>query len=139
LKDAGVDMSHVSISRSYTVLLGLEAYVKTRRRGKKFMRKLVHGKEKILSPEELAKKEEAARDKSESAAKEARFLELKREAEEREKENHNARILEKLHLTRSHAPTHESEENLQRQADADVQVSGTGPENAIAPEGRRSQ
>ncbi|KAK0123243.1 hypothetical protein ONS96_010242 [Cadophora gregata f. sp. sojae] len=139
LKDAGVDMSHVSISRSYTVLLGLEAYVKTRRRGKRFMRKLVHGKEKILSPEELAKKEEAARDKSESAAKEARFLELKREAEEREKENHNARILEKLHLTRSHARTHDSEEKMHRKTDSDVQVPGTGPENAIAPEGLRAE
>ncbi|KAG4430246.1 hypothetical protein IFR05_014272 [Cadophora sp. M221] len=139
MKDAGVDMSHVSISRSYTVLLGLEAYVKTRRRGKRFMRKLVHGKDKILSPEELAKKEEAARDKSESAAKEARFLELKREAEEREKENYNARLLEKLHLTRSHATTHESGEVGQRETDSDVQVSGRGPENAIAPEGKRSE
>lgn len=33
LRDAGVDMGHVSISKSYTVLVGLEAYVKTRRRG----------------------------------------------------------------------------------------------------------
>ena len=32
LKDNGVDMSHVSISRSYAVLVGLEAYVKTRRK-----------------------------------------------------------------------------------------------------------
>ncbi|KAH9220593.1 hypothetical protein DL95DRAFT_383088 [Leptodontidium sp. 2 PMI_412] len=132
-------MSHVSISRSYTVLLGLEAYVKTRKRGKRFMRKLVHGKDKILSPEELAKREEAARDKSESSAKEARFLEMKREAEEKDKENYNSRLLEKLHLTRSHAPTHESGEIGQRETDSDVQVSGTGPENAIAPEGKRSE
>lgn len=32
LKDNGVDMSHVSISRSYAVLVGLEAYVKTRKK-----------------------------------------------------------------------------------------------------------
>ncbi|KAL2063493.1 hypothetical protein VTL71DRAFT_5298 [Oculimacula yallundae] len=139
MKDAGVDMSHVSISRSYTVLIGLEAYVKTRRRGKRFMRKLGHGKDKIMSPEELAKREEAARDKSESAAKEARFLESKREAEEKDKENHNARLLEKLHLSKSHAPPLQGDEvTKQKEADSDVQVSGTGPENAIAPEGKRS-
>jgi hypothetical protein len=67
LKGAGVDMSHVSISRSYAVLVGLEAYVKTRRRGKKIVRKFVHSRDKILSPEEVAKKEELDRDKSESA------------------------------------------------------------------------
>ncbi|CZT09453.1 uncharacterized protein RAG0_14217 [Rhynchosporium agropyri] len=139
MKDAGVDMSHVSISRSYTVLLGLEAYVKTRRRGKRFIKKLVHGKDKIMSPEELAKREEAARDKSESAAKEARFLEMTREAAERDKDNHNARILEKLHLSKSHAPMHGSEVSRQKETDSDVQISGTGPENAIAPEGRRNE
>ncbi|KAK2625553.1 hypothetical protein QTJ16_004865 [Diplocarpon rosae] len=100
LKDAGVDMSHVSISRSYAVLVGLEAYVKTRRRGKTLMRQLVHGKDKIISPEELAKREEVARDKSESAAKEKRFLEVKRQAEMKDKDNYNTILLEKMHLSR---------------------------------------
>lgn len=67
MKEAGVDMSHVSISRSYAVLVGLEAYVKTRRRGKKLVKKLIHGRDKLLSPDEVAKKEEEDRDKSESA------------------------------------------------------------------------
>lgn len=34
LRAAGVDMGRVSISKSYTVLVGLEAYVETRRKGR---------------------------------------------------------------------------------------------------------
>ncbi|KAJ1327596.1 IQ calmodulin-binding motif [Microdochium nivale] len=40
LEDAGVDMSHVSITKSYAILVGLEAYVKTRQQGKKAARAL---------------------------------------------------------------------------------------------------
>ncbi|KFY49893.1 hypothetical protein V496_09725 [Pseudogymnoascus sp. VKM F-4515 (FW-2607)] len=83
LREGGVDMSHVSISRSYAVLVGLEAYVKTRRRGKRVVGKLLHGRDKILSPDEVRKKEEEERDKSESAERERRVLELQREEEGR--------------------------------------------------------
>lgn len=138
MKDEGVDMSHVSISRSYAVLVGLEAYVKTRRRGKRFMRNLIHKKDKILSPEELAKKEEEARDKSESAARERRFLETEREVEERERMSvgGNSRLLEKMHLTRSHRGASIGGE---KRTDENFQVPGTGPESAIAPEGTRRE
>lgn len=44
LKDNGVDMSRVSISRSYAVLVGLEMYVKTRR-------KVKHGVEHVHNAE----------------------------------------------------------------------------------------
>jgi len=44
LKDNGVDMSRVSISRSYAVLVGLETYVKTRR-------KVKHGVEHVSNAE----------------------------------------------------------------------------------------
>jgi hypothetical protein len=80
-----VDMSHVSISRSYAILVGLETYVKSRRKGKKLMHKLVHGRDKLLSPEDLARRQEEERDKSESAERERRFLELKKQAEREEK------------------------------------------------------
>lgn len=80
-----MDMSHVSISRSYAILVGLEAYVKSRRKGKKLMHKLVHGRDKLLSPEEAARREEEERDKTESAERERRFLELKKQAEREEK------------------------------------------------------
>lgn len=85
LKEEGVDMSHVSISKAYTVLVGLETYLKTRRKGKEFVGKLIHGKDKVLAPEEVRRREEERRDKSESAALERRVLEREREEEEREK------------------------------------------------------
>ncbi|KAG6039641.1 hypothetical protein E4U41_002390 [Claviceps citrina] len=85
LKQEGVDTSHVSISKSYTILVGLETYMKTRRKGKEMMGKLVRSKDKLLAPEEMKKRDEAGRDKSESAARERRILEKEREEEERRK------------------------------------------------------
>ncbi|KAF4636683.1 hypothetical protein G7Y89_g1401 [Cudoniella acicularis] len=93
LKDAGVDMSHVSISRSYAVLVGLEAYVKTRRRGKKLLEKIVHHRDKIIAPVEVAKREEEARDKSESAERERKFLEMRQQAEEEQRDESRADLL----------------------------------------------
>ncbi|CAK7201315.1 hypothetical protein SEUCBS139899_004018 [Sporothrix eucalyptigena] len=40
LREEGTDMKHVSISKAYVVLVGLEAYMRTRQRGKKFLQKL---------------------------------------------------------------------------------------------------
>ncbi|PFH56788.1 hypothetical protein XA68_15983 [Ophiocordyceps unilateralis] len=75
LRDAGVDMSHVSISKSYAVLVGLETYVKTRRKGKDLVGKLVRRRDKIMAPDEFRRREEAQKDKSESAEKERLVLE----------------------------------------------------------------
>jgi len=136
----------VSISRSYAVLVGLEAYVKTRRRGKRFLKKLVHHRDKILDPEEVAKREEEERDKSESAAREQRFLEMRQKAEEEEREENRAdlKLLNKLRI-RPRTPLHaestteeKAAENKQGANDAEIQVPGTGAENAIAPEGTRN-
>ncbi|KAF3057241.1 hypothetical protein GL218_06128 [Daldinia childiae] len=82
LEEEGVDMSHVSISKSYAVLVGLEAYIKTKKKGKEAMQTLTHQKQKLLDPEEARKKEEAELDTSQSAAKERKFLEKEREKEE---------------------------------------------------------
>jgi hypothetical protein len=74
MKENGVDMSHVSISRSYAVLVGLEAYVKTR---KKFKHGVEHVKEaetKVVHPEEYKRKIEEQMDKSESAQRERQLL-----------------------------------------------------------------
>lgn len=140
-------MSHVSISRSYAVLVGLEAYVKTRKRGKRLLKNLVHHRDKILDPEETAKREEAERDKSESAARERRFLEMQQKAEEEEREENraNVKLLDKLYI-RPKTPKH-AERTAEEPArgskdvvkDAEIQVPGTGPENAIAPEGTRNE
>lgn len=49
MKDHGVDMSRVSISRSYAVLVGLEVYVKTRRKVKNGVEHAHNAEIKILS------------------------------------------------------------------------------------------
>lgn len=97
LKDEGVDMSHVSISKSYAVLVGLEAYVKTQKKSKKTWQKLTHQREKLLYPEEARRKEEAAQDKSESAIKERQFLE-KQEEEQRDENRVGGKLMRKLGL-----------------------------------------
>jgi hypothetical protein len=98
LEDEGVDMSHVSISRSYAVLVGLEMYVKTRSKGKAVLGKMSLKKTKVLRPEEARRMEEEKRDKSQSAAKERRFLEREREEEERTREENKAsvKVMQKL-------------------------------------------
>lgn len=100
-------MSHVSISRSYAVLVGLEAYVNTRRRGKKFAQKLIHGRDRVISPEAAAKREEGNRDKSEGTERERHFLEAKRKEQEKGREEHkeNMKLLNKFHRSPNN-PTH---------------------------------
>ncbi|OHW98886.1 IQ calmodulin-binding motif domain protein [Colletotrichum incanum] len=96
LKDAGVDTSHVSISKSYAVLVGLEVYVKSRQKGKRTLEKMTHKKEKIMAPAEFRQREEDERDKSESAEKERKVLE--KEAEEREENRAAVKLMRKLNL-----------------------------------------
>lgn len=100
LEDEGVDMSHVSISKSYAVLVGLEAYVKTKKKGKEVVQKLTHQKQKLLDPEEAKRKEEEEIDKSQSAAKERKVLEKEREKEEIHRTENRAmyKFMQKLGL-----------------------------------------
>ncbi|GJN79781.1 hypothetical protein PLIIFM63780_003300 [Purpureocillium lilacinum] len=104
LKDEGADMSHVSISKSYTVLVGLETYVKTRRKGKDFLDKLVRRRDKMVAPDEFRRRQEEEKDKSESAEKERRVLEQQRREEEaaRAEASTGDRVVEKL----KSIPTH---------------------------------
>ena len=125
------------------MLVGLEAYVRTRKKGKKFLQSLLHHKDKILDPVEVARREEDERDKSESAAIEQRVLEKRQKAEEEERDENRAdlKLLNKLRIrpkTALHAegPTEMAAENKEVK-DAEIQAPGTGPENAIAPEGTR--
>lgn len=101
LKEEGVDMSHVSISKSYAVLVGLEAYTKTQQKGKDLLRKVTQRKNIILHPEEAEKRIEEERDKSQSAEKERKFLEKQAEEEEkRSAENRAAvKVMHKLGIT----------------------------------------
>lgn len=96
LKAGGTDMSHVSISKSYAVLVGLEAYIKTRHKSKDIMGKMIHRRDKLIAPEEVQRREEEAKDKSESAEKERQVLE--REEVEREENRTSVKVMQKLSL-----------------------------------------
>ena len=67
LETSGVDMSRVSISKSYAVLLGLEAYIGGKTRVQKFERGLKDGLDRVLHPAEAKARREAAKDSSQSA------------------------------------------------------------------------
>ncbi|KAI9744406.1 MAG: hypothetical protein M1818_001935 [Claussenomyces sp. TS43310] len=156
LRDAGVDMSHVSISRSYAVLVGLEAYTRSRRRGKRLVQALLHGRDRLLSPEELRLRPDAHRDRSESVTRERQLSDIQREDDEgHDPHDHHRRhhhggstssLLSKLHLSK-HAnggaatKISPSAPNPNPGPDpvsaADLQVHGSRTENGIAPEGRR--
>jgi len=97
LKEAGVDMSHVSISKSYAVLVGLEAYMKTRQKGKDVMKKLTHRRDKIMSPEVAKRREEEERDKSQSAELERKFLE--EQERQRDENKVTVQLMQKLKVT----------------------------------------
>ncbi|PNS20253.1 IQ domain-containing protein IQM5 [Sphaceloma murrayae] len=94
LKEAGADMSRVSISRSYAVLLGLEAYVGAKKRvgmGEQKVKDLVH-------PEEKRKREEGRMDKSKSAEMERRVIEEQKKHEAGHTEGIYRTVAQKLHL-----------------------------------------
>ena len=90
LKNAGVDMSHVSISRSYAILVGIEAYAKTRKRGRKLVKKLMHGRDKALSQEQSTEKEERE--------KERRLGELRQRVEKEDRLEMAREMRDKLHI-----------------------------------------
>jgi hypothetical protein len=134
-------MSHVSISKSYAFLVGLEAYVKTRRRGKKVVRTLLHGRDIILTHDELKKREEEELHRSETAGRERRLEEIQQDEDAREENKANIKLLNKLHIrptTPKHAVNRTSQKVIEeRPEEEDIIAPGKGPENVIPPEGTR--
>lgn len=96
LKDTGADMSRVSISRSYAVLVGLEGYLGAKRNIKKGEQRI----KDMLHPEEARRREEAERDKSKSAQREREVLEAEAQHEEEAKRQRSIsdRLKDKLHI-----------------------------------------
>jgi hypothetical protein len=162
LKNEGVDMSRVSISRSYAVLVGLEAYVKGRRRGKKILGKLGRRKERLVKGKAALQEEEAQMDKSESAKRERKVLEEERERREEERlvrrvvGGSKGRIMGLLERGEDRAREKEKEREMEREIegkdgggaldkgkgkekerDMDVEGPVGGPEPTIPPEGNR--
>ncbi|KAI4719154.1 hypothetical protein E4T48_04659 [Aureobasidium sp. EXF-10727] len=96
LKDAGADMSRVSISRAYAVLVGLEGYLGAKRTLKQGEQKI----KDVINPEEARRREEAEKDKSKSAQKEREILEAqaKKEEEAKRQSSITDRLKSKLHI-----------------------------------------
>lgn len=142
-------MSHVSISRSYAVLVGLESYVRTRRRVKTAEKVVVREKDKLLNPGKLQQEEEANRDKSQSAEKERLWLEdqQRRAAEVKHQEQQQgsrsfsgriSRVLLKIKSRKNSVDVDSSSTSPSGVSGTPSRVPGTGPEDGIpAPEGQR--
>lgn len=92
LKEAGADLSRLNVSRSYAVILGLEGYIKVKKRGEKAKR----GVWEALHPDEKRRREEAERDKSQSAEKERQVL--AQEAREQRRNSKSWRFMRKVGL-----------------------------------------
>jgi hypothetical protein len=135
LKDEGVDMSHVSISKSYAVLVGLEMYVKTRQKGKQLLQRTAHQKDKVIHPEEVQKREEEARDKSQSAETERRFLEKQQEEDDKQREESRAavKVMQKLKLTST------ATDGQKGGAEGEKQEGGRAKEGAGSPASTRAE
>ncbi|KAH4611593.1 hypothetical protein HBH82_042950 [Parastagonospora nodorum] len=144
MQDNGVDMSHVSISRSYAVLVGLEAYVKTRRKFKHGVEHVKEAETKIVHPEEHKRKLEEQKDKSKSAERERQILARKAEMEEAEKREQSWRRRMWKRLSRGGnekdelAPKERDDAKEQKRSKW-LSKSGQDVESAIPPDGRRDK
>ncbi|CAN9328520.1 hypothetical protein AA0119_g7699 [Alternaria tenuissima] len=141
MKENGVDMSRVSISRSYAVLVGLEAYVKTR---KKFKHGVEHVKEaetKVVHPEEYERKIEEQKDKSESAQKERQLLAQEAERKEAEKKqtSFGRRLWKRLSRGGGENDdlTSKEREAAKQKRKKWISKSGEDVEDGIPPDGHR--
>jgi hypothetical protein len=86
LREQNVDMSRVSISKAYAVLVGLEAYIGSKKQIHHAGDKVKHGIEHVVAPEKARERHEQEKDKSQSARLE----------EERLRELENQRGLNKV-------------------------------------------
>ncbi|KAK3063098.1 hypothetical protein LTS18_002757 [Coniosporium uncinatum] len=100
LKDTGVDMSRVSISRSYAILWGLEVYVRSTKKLKHGAQNMTEHKDKMVHPEEVQRREEERRDKSQSAQKERQLLadKTKKNEEKKDEMSFTQKMLRKLRI-----------------------------------------
>ena len=135
LRDNGVDMSRVSISRSYAVLVGLEAYVKTRKRIKHGVQHVTDHKDKVMHPEEFREREENQKDKSKSAEKERQILAQKEKeaAEVKRRTSWRQKMVDGMKKLKLGGG--EKGSNLKERKP--LSKSGQDVESAIPPDGKR--
>jgi hypothetical protein len=131
-------MSHVSVSRSYAILVGLESYVETRKKIKAVETRVVHEKDKLLNPEKIEAEEAAQQDQSKSAEKERLYLEQQRKAAEAEAGNRQANQSLSARLSRPLGKLKPQKSNMDHHGTEPTRPPGTGPEDGVpAPEGKR--
>lgn len=134
-------MSRVSISRSYAVLVGLEAYVKTRR---KFKHGVTHVKEvetKVVHPEEHKRMKEEQKDKSKSAERERQILahNAEREEAERKEQSWRRRMWKRLSRGGTGKDDLTREDAKEQKKNKWLSKSGQDVESAIPPSGARDK
>lgn len=122
LKEAGADLSRLNVSRSYAVILGLEGYVKVKKRGEKAKR----GIWEALHPDEKKRREEEERDKSQSAERERQVLE--EEARQRRRSSRSYKWMRKMGLA----------EEDEGEAEGDRRASSVSKKAVTSPVGSKS-
>lgn len=137
-------MSRVSISRSYAVLVGLEAYVKTRRRFKHGVEHVKDAETKVVHPEEYQHKVEEQKDKSKSAQKERQILADKAEKEEAERKERSLprRIWKRLsrgNNGKGELSPKEREQAKEQKKKKWLSAPGEDVESGIPPNGKRDE
>lgn len=70
LKAANADLTHLNVSRSYAVILGLEGYIRVKKHAQNMGQKT----KDVINPEEAKKRDEAKMDMSKSAQREREVL-----------------------------------------------------------------
>jgi hypothetical protein len=144
LKDEGVDMSRVSISRAYAVLLGLEAYTRTKKKLEHGLHHAVEEKDQVLHPHEVRKREEEARDKSKSAEIERTILQQQALKDQQAKHSTSllSRLLRKLNWhsekSKEDNPTSTTPESLVKPGEevkAEVSPASISKPADVIPEG----
>lgn len=135
LEEEGVDMSHVSISRSYAVLVGLEGYSKTRTKIKQGQKSVAHQFDKVVRPEKARADEEAAQDHSKSAEKERQYLEKVRlnELEKRSTRKKSDQSLGRRLSTAWGRLTGKTSAVENQGVSEERGIPGTGPEDGVPP------
>jgi lysyl-tRNA synthetase class I len=131
-------MSRVSISRSYAVLVGLEAYVKTRKKIKHGVEHVSNVETKVVHPEAYQRKLEEEKDKSKSAEREREILAAKAEKQEAvERESSWRRKIWSRIRTKSISSKDELKQAKEHRRKKVLSKSGEDAESAIPPSGHR--
>jgi len=140
LEEAGADMSRVSISKSYAILIGLESYVKTQSKVKNAENAVGHQVDKVVRPEKIKAEEEAQQDRSQSAQKERQYLDKQRleEPDRRHSPKKSSRSVSKR-LSNAWGRITGKTGSLDNQGLSEERgIPGTGPEDGVpAPDGHR--